>query len=116
MCYYKGCEDSKIHILMQSVKVFYQQILLTPMASNFQDSVAPEKPAPCYFNPCISWEQHPVHVCSPLNCYLLASVLVYLVPLVSCPQGQDTAGGGGRGSDKLLRYRTIQFEQLKNNY
>ena len=34
-------EDSKIHILIQSVKIFYQQILLAPRASNFKDLVAP---------------------------------------------------------------------------
>ena len=39
--YYKECEDSKIDILIQSVKIFYQQILLAPRASNFQDLVGP---------------------------------------------------------------------------
>ena len=58
MCHYKESEDSKIHILIQSVKIFYQQILLAPNASNFQDLVAPLKNqlgvgkwAPTYFNP-----------------------------------------------------------------
>ena len=45
LCHYKECGDSKIHILIQSVKIFYQQILLAPRASNFQDLVAPEKSA-----------------------------------------------------------------------
>ena len=35
----------KIHIFIQSVKIFNQQILLAPMASNFLDLVAPEKSA-----------------------------------------------------------------------
>ena len=40
LCHYKECEDSKIHILIQSAKLFYKQILLAPRASNFQDLVA----------------------------------------------------------------------------
>ena len=42
LCHYK-CEDSKIHILIQSAKLFYKQIMLAPKASNFQDLVAPWK-------------------------------------------------------------------------
>ena len=41
LCHYKECENSKIHILIQSAKIFYKQILLAPRASNFQDLVAP---------------------------------------------------------------------------
>ena len=54
----KNVKIKKIHILIQSVKIFYQQILLVPRASNFQDLVAPLKNqlgggkwAPSYFNP-----------------------------------------------------------------